>query len=67
MVFTWSLVGIFTPVVRELNRGSYQFEAPFVMSSQAAIDIFGMTAKPWNQVIANLVQFYLDLRSAQGS
>ena len=67
MVFTWSLVENFTPVVRELNRGSYQFEAPFVMSSQAATDTFGVTAKPWNQVIGDLVQFYLDLRSAQGS
>lgn len=60
-----TLVGIFNPIVRELNRGRYQFEAPFVMSSQAATDTFDVTAKPWNQVMGDLVQSYRGSQSPQ--
>jgi nucleoside-diphosphate-sugar epimerase len=53
-----TIVGMFNPVVRELNQGRYMFTKPFVMSSQAATTTFGLTAKPWDQVIADLVREY---------
>jgi nucleoside-diphosphate-sugar epimerase len=53
-----TIVGIFNPLVRELNRGRYMFTKPFVMSSQAATTTFGLSAKPWDQVIADLVGEY---------
>lgn len=53
-----TIVGIFNPLVRELNRGRYMFTTPFVMSSEAATATFGLTAKSWDQVIVDLVHEY---------
>lgn len=60
------LIGLFNPVVRELNHGSYQFNQPFVMSSQAAQEIFGLSPKPWDQVIKDLVKPYLEISNTNG-
>jgi nucleoside-diphosphate-sugar epimerase len=53
-----SILGVFNPVIRELNRGRYQFAKPYVVSSKAAQETFGLSPKPWNQVIADLVMTY---------
>ena len=53
-----SILGVFNPVIRELNRGRYQFAKPYVVSSKAAQETFGLLPKPWNQVIADLVMTY---------
>jgi nucleoside-diphosphate-sugar epimerase len=53
-----SILGVFNPVIRELNRGRYQFAKPYVVSSKAAQETFGLSPKPWNQVIADLVMSY---------
>lgn len=53
-----SILGLFNPLIRELNRGAYQFDRPFVMSSRAATETFGLVAKPWTQTIRDLVSHY---------
>jgi nucleoside-diphosphate-sugar epimerase len=56
--FLENILGLFNPVIRELNRGRYQFVKPYVVSSKAAQETFGLSPKPWNQVIADLVMTY---------
>jgi nucleoside-diphosphate-sugar epimerase len=53
-----SILGLFNPVIRELNRGRYQFAKPYLVSSKAAQETFGLSPKPWNQVITDLVKSY---------
>jgi nucleoside-diphosphate-sugar epimerase len=61
-----AIIGLFNPVVRELNRGGYQFTRPFIMSSHAAQATFGVTPKPWRQVIDDLVQPYVAQAQRKG-
>lgn len=53
-----SVLGLFNPLIRELNKGAYQFDRPFIMNSKAATETFGLAAKPWNQTIDDLVRPY---------
>lgn len=53
-----TILGLFNPVIRELNRGRYQFAKPYVVSSKAAQETFGLSPKPWKQVITDLVKNY---------
>jgi nucleoside-diphosphate-sugar epimerase len=53
-----NILGVFNPVIRELNRGRYQFTKPYVVGSKAAQDTFGLSPKPWGQVIRDLVKNY---------
>lgn len=62
-----TLLGLFNPLIRELNRGRYQFDQPFVMSSEAAQAAFGLTPKPWSQMISDLVEPYVTLAKDQGN
>ena len=61
-----NILGLFNPLIRELNKGAYQFDRPFVMSSKASSETFGLTAKSWNQVIADLVWPYVEYSKANG-
>jgi nucleoside-diphosphate-sugar epimerase len=61
-----ALLGFFSPLIRELNRGSYQFTRPFVMSSEAATKTFGLEATPWSQMISDLVMPYLNYSKING-
>jgi nucleoside-diphosphate-sugar epimerase len=61
-----ALLGLFSPLIRELNRGSYQFTRPFLMSSQAATNTFGLEATPWSQMISDLVWPYLNYSRTNG-
>jgi nucleoside-diphosphate-sugar epimerase len=58
-IFLESILGLFNPVIRELNRGRYQFSKPYVVSSKAAHETFGHSPKPWQLVIKDLVRPYL--------
>lgn len=60
------MLGLFNPVIRELNAGSYQFNRPFVMSSKAAAERFSLQAKPWQRVIKDLVRPYLNYAKVHG-
>jgi nucleoside-diphosphate-sugar epimerase len=53
-----NILGVFNPVIRELNRGRYQFTKTYVVGSKAAQDTFGLSPKPWGQVIRDLVKTY---------
>jgi len=53
-----TILGIFNPVIRELNNGSYQFTAPFVIDDSATRRTFGIAPTPWNTMIKELVQSY---------
>jgi nucleoside-diphosphate-sugar epimerase len=57
-VFLETILGVFSPMIRELNRGRYQFNKPFIVSSQSATEAFGLKAKAWDKVIADLVADY---------
>ena len=59
-----TMLGLFSPMIRELNRGGYQFSKPFIVSSKAATETFGLKAKPWEQVIRDLVIQYQERGSA---
>jgi nucleoside-diphosphate-sugar epimerase len=58
-IFLENILGLFNPVIRELNRGRYQFSKPYVVSSKAAHGTFGLSPKPWQLVIKDLVRPYL--------
>lgn len=57
-----AILGLFSPMIRELNRGSYQFSKPFTVSSKAATETFGLKAKPWEKMIRELVHEYQQRR-----
>jgi nucleoside-diphosphate-sugar epimerase len=52
------VLGLFNPVIRELNNGSYQFNAPFVIDDSAARKTFGVKPTPWDVMIKKLVSAY---------
>ncbi|NBQ97064.1 MAG: NAD-dependent epimerase/dehydratase family protein [Micrococcales bacterium] len=53
-----SMMGLFNPVIKELNNGSYMFNAPFIMDDSAARKTFGLEPTPWDVLIKNLVAAY---------
>jgi nucleoside-diphosphate-sugar epimerase len=57
-----SVLGVFNPVIRQLNAGGYQFDAPFVIDDSAARQEFSMDPTPWKKVIADLVSAYTPSR-----
>lgn len=61
-----ALLGVFNPTIRELNRGRYQFTRPFVMSSDAAQKTFGLSPKPWETAIQDLIRPYRDYADTHG-
>lgn len=52
------MMGLFNPVIKELNNGSYMFNSPFVMDDSAARKTFGLEPTPWDSIIKNLVKAY---------
>ena len=64
--FMERVLGLFSPLIRELNRGSYQFNHPFIMSSDAAQETFGLAPKPWPQVMSDLVRPYVEYLRREG-
>lgn len=53
-----SMMGLFNPVIKELNNGSYMFNAQFIMDDSAARKTFGLKPTPWDVIIKNLVKSY---------
>ena len=53
-----SMMGLFNPVIKELNNGSYMFNAPFIMDDSATRKTFGIQPTPWDVLIKNLVAAY---------
>jgi hypothetical protein len=45
--------------MRELAETDYQFREDFVLDSSAATQAFGLTATPWDQILHDVVAWYL--------
>ena len=60
------ILGLFNPLIRELNKGSYQFNHPFIMSSESTSETFDMKAKSWNLVVDDLIWPYVQYATANG-
>jgi nucleoside-diphosphate-sugar epimerase len=52
------LLGLFNPVVRELNEMAYEFEEPFVVDSSRFEATFGVRATPLDQALETTVDWY---------
>jgi hypothetical protein len=52
------MLGKFNPMMKELNNGSYMFNAPLVMDDSASRKMFDLEPTPWATVIKNLVNGY---------
>lgn len=51
-------MGLFNPLIRELPEVAYQLQAPFVLDSSAAQQMFGLAPTPWDEVLAGVVASY---------
>src|SRR4051812_44409172 len=47
-----SAIGMVVPMMREVAAMRHQFDQPFVTDSSAISATFGLTATPWNEVVA---------------
>jgi nucleoside-diphosphate-sugar epimerase len=52
------LGGMFSPLLRELPEVAYQLEQPFIIDSAAAQATFGLVPTPWEQILAETIEFY---------
>lgn len=52
------VLGLFNPIIRELSETKYQFNTPFIMSDEKARKAFGLSPKPWKEMIRDLVASY---------
>ena len=52
------LLGLFNPLIRELTKGNYMFDAPFIVDDSAARKTFKVAPTPWDVVIRDLVTAY---------
>ncbi len=50
-----SAVGVFAPVMREVVDVRHQFDQEFVLDATATTETFGLTATPWDEVLAATV------------
>lgn len=53
-----SVMGLVSPMIRELKETEYQFDRPFVMDWEATRQHFGLLPTPWRQVIERTVASY---------
>lgn len=52
------VLGLFNPLVRELPKTMYQFEAPFVIDDTSTREILGLEPTPWHDVLCTTVNAY---------
>ena len=53
----WGLA-LVNPMIRELTKTAYQFNAPFVIDDSAARTTFAMAPTPWDEILLSLVRAY---------
>lgn len=53
-----TLLGIFSPAIRELSETAYQRDRPFVLDDSAARMAFGLTPTPWSDVLKQIIKHY---------
>jgi hypothetical protein len=49
-------VGVVVPMMREVVAIRHQFDQAFVIDSSATTETFGLTATPWDEVLAATAQ-----------
>ena len=52
------LAGLFSPLMRELPKTLYQFQAPFVIDDSAARARFGLAPTPWSEVLVSCLRSF---------
>ena len=52
------LLGLFVPMMRELQETRYQFDRPFVADASLTTDTFGLRATPWDEAAAATVAWW---------
>ncbi len=50
--------GLIVAPLRELAETRYQWSAPYVLDASATVEELGVTATPWRQALADVVQSY---------
>lgn len=53
-----TLLGLFSPAIKELAETSYQRDRPFVVDDSAARVTFGMAPTPWEEILSQIVGHY---------
>ncbi len=53
-----TLLGLFSPAIKELAETSYQRDRPFVVDDSAARVTFGMAPKPWEEILSQIIAHY---------
>lgn len=53
---TLRVLGLFSPMMRELAGTAYQFGGPFVLDDSAARRHFGLQPQPWDATVARVVE-----------
>ncbi len=53
----WAL-GLFTPMIRELQETMFQFDAPFVLDDTETRTVFGMEPTPWSEMLNAQIAAY---------
>ncbi|NQX11446.1 NAD-dependent epimerase/dehydratase family protein [Microbacteriaceae bacterium VKM Ac-2855] len=49
-------IGLFSPDLREVQRSSYQFTAPFIDDASETTRLLGITATPWDEALEATVR-----------
>ena len=52
------VLGLFSPLMRELPKTQYQFTAPFVIDDSATRSELGLEPTPWGTVLNNTIAAY---------
>jgi nucleoside-diphosphate-sugar epimerase len=58
-------LGLFSPMLREVEAVSYQLRAPFVIDAAKTERLLGVHATPWDEALAPTVQAYLNRQGAR--
>lgn len=53
-----TLLGLFSPAIKELAETSYQRDRPFVVDDSAARVTFGMAPTPWQEILSQIIGHY---------
>lgn len=53
-----TLLGLFSPAIKELAETSYQRDRPFVVDDSAARVTFGMAPTPWEEILSQMIGHY---------
>jgi len=52
--------GLVSPLLRELAGVLYQFDRPFVVDATATTETFGLSASPWDELVASTARVWRD-------